>query len=93
MARVRSPRIVAAVGVIALLACLAFALTRSGVHLQGPNNVRPFQFTSPVRPGTTLCQTAEKVPKGAGGVRMLLGTDGTPGPRVSLSVTSPGRRA
>ena len=78
---------VLAIFTVALIATLAHRTQ----HLAGTNLIRPFTYGVVVEPGKTVCQQEENVPGDAGDLRLLLGTNGRPGPAVDIEISGGGR--
>jgi hypothetical protein len=81
-------QLAAAGAVFAIAAIVAVVvLARDDVRLSGTNSVRPDAFVVTLRPGDeAVCQTNLLVPKGTAGVRVLAGSYGRPGPRLTATL-------
>jgi hypothetical protein len=75
-----------------LVVAIAAAGARSSHHVLRSNLEPPAAFTTVVSGGDRLCQGHERVPAGAGAVRLRIGTYGPPGTSLQVSVWSHGRR-
>jgi hypothetical protein len=81
-ARLAAPKLVVAVGLALLFAAFALAGAQRSRHLQGTNHLRPNLAAAGIGPGQTVCQGAESIPAGTGGLRVRAAGGGA----VTLSV-------
>ena len=85
-------RWVAAVGVCALVAALALALTRSEPRRSGTNMTPAGAFVIGLMAGQEACQESEVLPADTSAIRLTVGTHGQPGPPLEAIVTAPSGR-
>jgi hypothetical protein len=81
-----APLVAAAVVIAIALAVAVVALAQSKTRLAGTNSVRPEAFVVKLKPGRPVCQTNVLVPADSAGARVLVGTFGRPGPRLTVRV-------
>jgi hypothetical protein len=87
LAGVGALQIGAAVGAVGLALVLALiALLPQKTRLAGTNSVGPQAFVTRLNPGRALCQTNVLIPKDSAGVRLLVGTFGRLGPRLTATI-------
>jgi len=85
-------RAVVAIGVVALVACVAVVLAQSGARQAGTNSILEIAQAAQLRSGERHCQPGETVPKDASGLRLLVGTYGQPVPELRVTVRDPDGR-
>src|SRR5215212_419764 len=84
-----SVRAVVAIGVVALVVCIAVVLAQAGTRQAGTNSILEIAQAAQLRPGERHCQPGETVPKDAAGLRLLVGTYGKPVPELRVAVRDP----
>ena len=85
--------ILAAVGaLLAVTIALMAVLSQSTRHSHASNFVPPHAFVADVPAGDRVCQPGERIPAGTGAIRARIGTYGSQGPRLELSISHPGGR-
>jgi hypothetical protein len=88
----RGSRVLLGAALGLLVIAIAATGARQSQHVLRSNLEPPAAFTAVVPGGARLCQDGERIPSGAGAVRLRIGTFGPPGPRLSVALRTPDGR-